>query len=115
MNILEKYSQRWLHHLEQRKTRLPYAFVWCLLGLGGALVVFGALDKVWEYNLEGGVVIAAAVVIFVVEMCCRRIAELRHFLSEYRMAERNDGSGTVPKPDGGIPPGSDKGQGQDLK
>jgi hypothetical protein len=93
MNLLEKYSERWVQRLEKRKSQLPYSFVWCLLGLGAAFIFFGFVDKVWEYYLEGALAIGAAVVVFVVETCCRRIAELRRFLSEYRAAERNDGSG----------------------
>jgi hypothetical protein len=86
---LEHYAQQWMLMLERRKNRMPYTFVWYLLGLGGLFFLFGFLDRAWAYYLEGVVVLAAALILFVVETCWRRIAELKNFLSEYRTAERS--------------------------
>lgn len=88
---LEAYAQSWIQILERRKNRMSYAVVWCLLGLGAALLLFGFIDKVWGYYLEGLVVVAAAIVLFIVEACWRRITELKMFLSEYVEAERKVG------------------------
>jgi hypothetical protein len=92
MNMLDDYSQRWVQHLERRKAQIPYSFIWCLLGLGGAFFLFGFVDDVWEYFLEGSMALGAAAVLFVIEACWRRISELKMFLSEYVEANRNRGA-----------------------
>jgi hypothetical protein len=88
MNMLEEYSERWIQTLERRKSRVPYSFIWCLLGLGSALFVFGFVNGVWGYYLEGFVAVGAAVVVFLIEASWRRITELKTFLSEYVEANR---------------------------
>jgi hypothetical protein len=89
MNVTEKFSERWMYSLERRRSRMPYSIVWCLLALGGTFIFFGFVDKVWPYYLEGTLVISVAAILFVLEMCCRRIAELKFYLNEYRDAEHN--------------------------
>jgi hypothetical protein len=104
MNMLEDYSQRLVQNLERRKSQVPYSFIWCLLGLSFAFGLFGILDNVWVYYLEGLLAFGAAVVLFVIEACWRRITELKTFLSEYVEANRNRGAeplwSTPKTPDG---------------
>jgi hypothetical protein len=100
MNMLEEYSERWIQVLERRKLRVPYSFVWCLFGLGLALFVFGFVDGVWEYYLEGFVAVGAAVVVFVIEAASRRITELKAFLAEYVETNRNRGAEPAWNPKG---------------
>ena len=88
---LEELSKTWMLKLEQRKAQLPYSFVWCLFGLGASIILFGFLNRVWPYYLEGTAVVGLGVTLFIFEMCWRRIVELKAFLSEYRNAERNAG------------------------
>ena len=68
--------------------------------MGLALFVFGLVDGVWEYYLEGFVAVGAAVVIFVVEAASRRITELKAFLAEYVETDRNRGAEPLWNPKG---------------